>query len=369
MQHLQFRCYRALAVTLRAIRRFLSPLLWILTIFASYAIWITKTNIETSITADTSISGFYGPGAWCTWLITLGLSHGHTFMTLLRSGEPPSVDYDLIAASFYTAAATIDLIAKSVTIARLGVKASESVLLPALLCAERVVSLGTGSYLWTIIIFLCFGRHPGLCTACIVIISFVSVLVASVFTFHAHQVIFRTAPVPWCDLHTQTGPLSEEHVSHNLVDFPSWVVRSFVEICSEPVFWGVLAIYTGGGDPGLISALKQVAVPLVCLPTSPLVFPVVFEAPWLVMWVMSWWPMYFLAFFPQIGYYPPSGISVLEMDQIAALLSVVIVAAIHFLRPIFKYACSSAASEEEGAPLIPLSTRAIAPGSSEERLS
>jgi hypothetical protein len=106
-------------VTLRAIRRFLSPLLWI----SSYAIWITKTNIETSvfgqtklrssITADTSISGFYGPGAWCTWLITLGLSHGHTFMTLLRSGEPPSVDYDLIAASFYTAAATIDLIAKS----------------------------------------------------------------------------------------------------------------------------------------------------------------------------------------------------------------------------------------------------------------
>jgi hypothetical protein len=269
---------------------------------------------------------------------------------------------------------------KSVTIARLGDKASESVLLPALLCAERVVSLGTGSYLWTIIIFLCFGRRPGLCTACIVIISFISALVASVFTFHAHQVIFRTAPVPWCDLHTQTGPLSEEHVSHNLVDFPSWVVRSFVEICSEPVFWGVLAIYTGVVTlgvflvtmvmkPSLISALKQVAVPLVCLLTSPLVFPVVFEAPWLVMWVMSWWPMYFLAFFPQIGYYPPSEISVLEMDQIAALLSVVIVAAIHFLQPVFKYARSSAASEEEGAPLIPLSTRAIAPGSSEERLS
>ncbi|KAF7333439.1 hypothetical protein MVEN_02359900 [Mycena venus] len=376
MQRLQLRCYRALAVTFEVIRilSLLALILaLILTIFAFF-VWMTKVHIETR---------FYGPGAWYAWLITLGMSQGHTFMALMKTNKLPSVDYDLIAASFYTGSATIDLIAKSVTIARLGDKAGESVLLPALLCAERVVSLGTGFSLWTITIALGFGRLSGLRRVFIAIISLILALIASFFTLHAHRVISRTAPVPWCNLHTQAGILSEDEVDLNLVDFPSWVLVSFIEVYSSLELWkswrwmaiitGVLLLvvflYTLVVDRSLESSLQRVAAVVVCLPLGILLHPAMLEAGWLLMWVVCWWPMYFLSFFPQIGYYPPSGISVLEMDQIAALLAVAAVAAIRVLRPIFKCARSSAASSEEGAPLIPLSTCATAPGSSEQRLS
>jgi hypothetical protein len=116
-------------------------------------------------------------------------------------------------------------------------------------------------------------------------------------------------------------------------------------------------------DRSLESALEKVAEAVFALLTWILFTPMALEAMWLILWVVCWWPMYLLAFLPQIGYYPPSGISVLEMDQIAALLGVAFVAAIRVLQPISKCARSSAASSLEGAPL---STRATAPGSNEE---
>ncbi|KAJ7208209.1 hypothetical protein GGX14DRAFT_566933 [Mycena pura] len=54
---------------------------------------------------------------------------------------PPEWDYDLVGASAYTVAAAIDLIHKSRQIAQLGDQAGESVLIPALVCAERVVAI------------------------------------------------------------------------------------------------------------------------------------------------------------------------------------------------------------------------------------
>ncbi|KAJ7845709.1 hypothetical protein B0H14DRAFT_3138993 [Mycena olivaceomarginata] len=296
MQHLQLRCYQALAVI--AIFAFL------VAIFA-FLVWMTKLNIETSVSgqtkllsriaADTPVSGFYGPGAWCTWLITLGMSQGHTFMALATTNKLPSVDYDLVAASFYTVAAAIDLMAKSVTIARLGDKAGESVLLPALLCAERVVSLGTGFSLWTIIIALCFGRLSGLRTASIALIPLIFAHVASVFTLRAHQIISRTAPVPWCDMHTQADILADSRVGLYLVDVPSWAIAwnlsmaySFLEFWKwtatiSGVLLLVFFLVTLVRDRNLNSALEKVAVIVVSLLVGILLFyPVCFEVVWLV---------------------------------------------------------------------------------------
>ncbi|KAF8217918.1 hypothetical protein K438DRAFT_1795971 [Mycena galopus ATCC 62051] len=42
------------------------------------------------------VSGFYGPGSWWAWLITLGMSHVHMARALLRTGSVPlKWDFDL----------------------------------------------------------------------------------------------------------------------------------------------------------------------------------------------------------------------------------------------------------------------------------
>jgi hypothetical protein len=87
----------------------------------------THRTLASRNTGDTPISGFYGPGAWCAWLITIGMTHGHIGVALLKKGDLAAEwDYDLIAAGGYIITASIDLILKSRTIARLGEAASES---------------------------------------------------------------------------------------------------------------------------------------------------------------------------------------------------------------------------------------------------
>jgi hypothetical protein len=60
---------------------------------------------------------------------------------------------------------------------------------------------------------------------------------------------------------------------------------------------------------------------------------------WIFYWIFVWLPAYILAFFPQIEhFFPVTAISPLEMEQITAVVSIAIVAAIRTLRCIF--ACS-----------------------------
>jgi hypothetical protein len=81
---------------------------------------------------------------------------------------------------------------------------------------------------------------------------------------------------------------------------------------------------------------------------------------WPLSWIIVWWPVYILAFFPQIGYFPPTNMSVFDMDQFAALLSIVVVATIRIWGPIFKAVHSrlfaSTASSYEMSPLLPVSS-------------
>ncbi|KAJ7279916.1 hypothetical protein C8J57DRAFT_1301114 [Mycena rebaudengoi] len=351
----------------------IATLVWILW---EIPVWIsqgisTQSVLLSRITHDTPISGFYGQGAWWAWLITLGMSHSHMVMALLSTGELPSAwDYDLIAASSYTAVAAVDLINKSRAIAHLGEKASESVLLPALVCAERVVSVGTGAFLLTLLITLLFRCPSAAGTAAIPLILS---LIASGFAFHAHQVIWQSAPVLWCNPSLHEGNPLREGVPVTLVDFPAslWVYLApdywvmvlgttgivaiivFVASMVHSVVWGrnqghVLNWIASAGMFSLAAALfKFVYVA---------VFPIcILGGIWVCSWIVIWWPVHILAFFPQIGYSPPSGISVLEMDQFAGFLGVAIVAAVRSLRPVFKSLHSStdtSTPSEEHVPLL-----------------
>lgn len=339
-------------------------------ILRAQIITVQKTLLS-RVTNNTPISGFYGPGTWWAFLITLGMTHGHTVISILRKGRLPSEwDYDLIGASSYTVAAAIDLIYKSKTIAQLGDKASESSLLPALVCAERAVSVGTGSSFFTLTAALLYGRPYRLRTIGIAMIPPIFALVASGYCLHAHQAISRTAPVIWC-LHVN-GLSNEPLVIPPPVDLPAVMgetIPSFLQIyrlkacqLSAAGVGGVatLAVFLGClvAVPNLqgillaalaaLGAAFSVAVGFLSVPILGIIWMLFMTGSyWGFIWVALWWPVYILAFFPQIRFFPPTTISVLEMDQIAALLGVSAVAAIRMLRAILKVFHPSAHSLPE----------------------
>ncbi|KAJ6569742.1 hypothetical protein DFH09DRAFT_1080471 [Mycena vulgaris] len=132
----------------------------------------------------------------------------------------------------------IDLIYKSKTIAQLGDGANESSLLPALLCAERVVSVETGSSFFTLAAALIYGRPYRLRTIGIAAIPPIFAVVASRFCPHAHQAISRTTPVLWC-LHVD-GPSHDLFMGPATVDFPAVMgqfIPGFLEIYRLREHW------------------------------------------------------------------------------------------------------------------------------------
>ncbi|KAF7359615.1 hypothetical protein MVEN_00685300 [Mycena venus] len=114
----------------------------------------------------------------------------------------------------------------------------------------------------------------------------------------------------------------------------------------------------------LLAALAMaflVAVSYLLLPILGIAFILVtIGSIWVVIWVPLWWFIYILAFFPQMKIFPPTITSVLEIDQIAALLGVSAVAAIRTLRAIYKAIHPSAHSlPEETSVSIWFNTRYV----------
>ncbi|KAJ7844565.1 hypothetical protein B0H13DRAFT_1908825 [Mycena leptocephala] len=340
---------------------------------------VIQQQLLSRMSDDTPISGFYGPGAWWAWLITMGMAHGHLIKALWVSGHiPDEWDYDLIGASYYIVVAAIDLMLKARAISQLGDAASASKLLPALVCAERVVSLGTGSSLFSIVISLSFGRSSGTRTAGIAVIPLMFALVASGFTLHAHQAIARTMPVIWCRMHDGSELGKREDIPFTLVEFPAIIgdilsyfpsvythdyVRQYALVGAK--FTGIViaviflisllrrrnlgralrsASQSGATALGIWFSLPILAIPI---------FTALGAAKWLCYWVCLWWPIYILAWFPQMGFFPISGISILEMDQIAAPLPIVVVAAIRTFGPLLKRRGGVIAAGPEEASVVP----------------
>jgi hypothetical protein len=319
-------------------------------------------ELLSNITSDTPISGFYGPGSWWAWLITVGMTHGHAGVTLLRTEELPSGwDYDLIGASSYVVAAAIDLILKSRTIARLGDASSESLLLPALVCAERVVWVGTGSSLFTLVLaYNSRSSHSSVRAAGIALTTLVCCSVATGFSRRAHEAIARTARVFWCLSHKYNKPGDTKSTPFTFVHFPAdleaWWTFSYIPlqywipmvaatgiIIACAFMYSVLlrqrslthAAWFALWNPLLLLAVLTAGPCIACLGIS-----IVLLGIWGLLWMWIWLSVYILAFFPHKGYFPITGMSVLDMDQIAALLPIAITAIIRIVRALHKVAYS-----------------------------
>ncbi|KAJ7872214.1 hypothetical protein B0H13DRAFT_2059512, partial [Mycena leptocephala] len=344
-----------------------------------------ERELLSRISEATPISRFYGPGIWLGWLITLGMTHGHTFLRWLNTEELATEwDYGLIGASAYIVAAAIDLMHKARDISQLEDKASESILLPALLCAERVVAVGTGTSLFSIATAIYRGSSV-VRTAGVAIVPLIFALVASGFSASAHQAIEQTAPLLWCSLHNGSKLEQYDVTSSTLVDFPAtaflavsylprlWMVRGYWEaaaggisaialffIASKFVQRPLLVHALWSGTTGAAAVVLLFA--LVPLFGAPQV--VVGAVEWFVARVVLWWPVYVLAWFPRMGYFPPTGISVLEMDQIAALLGIASAAAIRGLRLCRTRRLappSGSGLSNKLSPLLPVSSRSGSP--------
>ncbi|KAJ6473833.1 hypothetical protein C8R45DRAFT_1077734 [Mycena sanguinolenta] len=282
------------------------------------------------------------------------MTHGHMIVRCLATGKVSEEwDYDLIGASGYIIAAAVDLILKSGSVAQLGDAASESPLLPALLCAERVVSIGTGSSLFTILTALGFVRGPaGRRRAAIAIIPLTFALVASWFTLRAHQAIFLTAPVIWCRIHyARTLKKGDATLLFRAVDFPASladVITLVPDIYTSRTYWvlagAVSAVVIVIALLEMIDAADLCVIALaIVLPAAALLpliavafLSIVWILTWLGLWVVCWVPIYILAFFPKMGDFPLTNMSVTDMDQLATLLGVGFIAAFRSGRRIFK---------------------------------
>ncbi|KAF7358627.1 hypothetical protein MSAN_01201400 [Mycena sanguinolenta] len=312
-----------------------------------------EEELLSRITEQTPISGFYGPGSWWAWLITLGMTHGHMGAQLLMAGKVSEEwDYDLMGASGYIIAAAIDLILKSRAIAQLGDAASESPLLPALLCAERVVSFGTGSSLFTIATGLGLIRGPsGRRRAGIAAIPLCFAFVASWFALRAHQAIFRTTPVIWCRLH-DGKPRYQEFNPTNGADFLGSLIemmRTILSIYTSRIYWvlvgivGAMTTVVALLETEKSAAFRLIAFAIGVLPSAALlplitagILLVLWIFTWAGLWVLLWILLYVFALFPRMGWFPLTKISVTDMDQLAGLLGVGFIAAFRSGERIFK---------------------------------
>ncbi|KAK6977609.1 hypothetical protein R3P38DRAFT_518962 [Favolaschia claudopus] len=258
---------------------------------------------------------------------------------------PSSYPLSQCRASAYIVAAAIDLILKSRTIARLGDQASQSNFLPALVCAERVVSLGTGSSLFTLTMAIVYG--PRQRTIVVASIPLTFALVASGFCLRAHNTISCPPPDRWCSRQGSFWPAGVglpaatviQRVSYTFetyssegywLQFPIWSVGVLVGIAE---LWILTSI---GPEAAFLGGILWIAF----YSLLPLVFNTLFllylAGIWAVSWVVVWGLVFIVAFFPQMRFFPPTNISMLEMDQLAAPLAVVAVAVIRTARAIYR---------------------------------
>ncbi|KAF8179516.1 hypothetical protein K438DRAFT_1977225 [Mycena galopus ATCC 62051] len=343
----------------------------------------TEKELLSRITSDTPISGFYGPGAWLAWLVALGMSHGHALRAMMAHRELKNEwDYDLIGTSGYTIAAAVDLMSKAKAISQLREAANTSSLLPALLCAERVVSVGTGSSLLSLTIGLASPNSGGFRSFSIAALVLFFAIVASFSAFNAHEAIFETTPVIWCPLHDGHNSMRDEF-PFTAVDMPGFlgeVTISLPQIYAIREYWMITGmvsaivslisfVATLLNGHKLIAALSATVACAVAPVALFVGFPigcagfviVIGMIKWVLLWVCFFWLVYIQGFLPSRGYFPLTGMSLLDMDQISAFCGVLVIAALRTLYPILK-TLRHEESAEERHELTPLLTDpALAP--------
>ncbi|KAF7358591.1 hypothetical protein MSAN_01197600 [Mycena sanguinolenta] len=366
----------------------------------------SQKKLRSLIADNTPISGWYGPGSWWAWLITLGMTsdrhgcgnprrvagtgergygygstfedprrparsaddpytrlcfiegmtHAHSFVA---TAEPDEWDYDLIAASGYTIAAAIDVIFKAKTMVQLGESVCGSPTLPALLCAERAVTVGAGSSLFTIAAASYVGWSSGRRRVGVAIIPLVFVVVASCFSIRAHQAIFRTELCKLPD-GSRVGPgdlLFAPVTTIYLITLPIDIYPSPARQGRSRSATAVLVLFII-----LVAYYKPSWPPLGYILAVIVLFPLAAAVGGALecfgIWVILWGILYIFAFFPQMGSFPLTGMSVMDMDQLATLLSIGFIAALRSGRHILKALRNRTDSSPSTHELSPLPNEA-----------
>ncbi|KAJ6473841.1 hypothetical protein C8R45DRAFT_1077739 [Mycena sanguinolenta] len=308
----------------------------------------TQKELLSRITSDTPISGFYGPGAWLAWLVTLGMTHGHALRAVMTHGElKHEWDYDLIGASGYTIAAAVDLMSKAKAVSQLGEAANTSSLISAMLSAERVVSVGTGSSLFSLAIAVTSPNSGGLRSFFIAAIALCFAVVASYYAVNAHEAIFKTTPVIWCRFHDGRA-LGEPEFPFTAVDFPGGLGEATIalpKLYAVREYWMITGMFSAvisfisfvatlvnhrevivALAAAVTGAVSPVAL-FVGLPIIGLIGLGIFK--WVLMWL-------------------------LEMDQISAFSGVLVLAALRTVHPLLRTLGHEGAEERhELTPLLP----------------
>ncbi|KAF7318410.1 hypothetical protein HMN09_00350200 [Mycena chlorophos] len=337
-----------------------------------------EIELVSKISNNTAISGFYGPGSWYAWLLTLGMLHGHTLTLVAEQArgreQEAEWDYDLIGASAYLVAVSIDLMNKARQVSSLGDEAGNSLLVPAMLCAERAVAVGMGSTVFTLATAHLRGPSKNRTTLVAAIALFFTFM-ASGFSTVAHEIMHKTAPVIWCRLHNDTILSKYDLRPMLFVDFPGMAIYA---ISYLPRLWATWEYWMSTVAAASIvfvcflayNSLKRVAARktlaraatagatvglLVCLvPILAAPMAAMGAVKWVLTWLIFWWPVYILAWFPKMSIFPLSGISLLEMDQIAAFLGVIVVTLIRMVKGGW-FLTRTKGSEDELVPLLPTS--------------
>ncbi|KAF7367165.1 hypothetical protein MSAN_00976300 [Mycena sanguinolenta] len=208
-------------------------------------------------------------------------------------------------------------------------------------CAERVVSVGTGASLFTIAMDIYISGSLGHRRTAIATIPIIFAVIGAWFNFGAHQAIFRTDPHNSCTF-PDGSLMGKPRFSFVLVDVPDVMIDSMTSLTEmyfsrawlapSVVLLGFIRLVAGRWNP----ALGGIVVASAGLPLFMVVILIPMGLIWLVLWVMFWGPLYIIAFFPQLGFFPLTRISVSEKHQLAALLGIGFIAAFRSDRRISK---------------------------------
>ncbi|KAF8180472.1 hypothetical protein K438DRAFT_1976662 [Mycena galopus ATCC 62051] len=345
----------------------------------------TEKELLSRITSETPISGFYGPGAWLAWLVSLGMTHGHAVRAMITHGElKHEWDYDLIGTSGYMIVAAVDLMSKAKAVSQLGEAANTSSLLPALLCAERVVVVGTGSSLFSLTIALTSLNSGGIRSLCIAASVVFFAVVTSCYVFNAHEAIFKTTPGIWCRLH-DGHKLVKDEFPFTAVDMPGALGEIFItlpQLCAVREYWMItgmvsatillisfLATLSKGHKliVALSATLAGAVAPVALFVGSSIVWAGLVIASgtveWVLLWVCFFWVVYIQVFLPWLGYFPLTRMSLLDMDQISAFFGLLVIAALRTLYPILKTLRHEESAEERHELTALFTEPALAPES------
>ncbi|KAK6977600.1 hypothetical protein R3P38DRAFT_518770 [Favolaschia claudopus] len=130
--------------------------------------------------------------AWWAFLVTLGMTYGRTLTAFWRTGSlPPEWDYSMTLSATRLSSSLLPSTFFPSRAARLSSEQIDSN--PRFVCAERVVSFGTGSSLFATVYGL--RQHPILVAS----ISWMFALIASGFCLRACTTISRTFPARFRD--------------------------------------------------------------------------------------------------------------------------------------------------------------------------